>query len=253
MLERVRKSIEFRIWGPLNRKSNEIGLLPITSYPLSPEQVIYVSHRYKFFYYEVPKAACSSIKFFIVQIDGIEKDGPGVHSLKIPTLSSFEARSALYKNYFYFTFVRNPYDRLVSCYVDKVHRPALLNREDYLFSSGEYKEFLNRYGKLDFKQMSFGDFVEFVTRIPDRHCNRHFMPQHYLVDPDKVDFIGHLENFDRDFLHLRKQVGLPDDAPYPEKLNATRHDHYRTYYNDELREMVARKYNRDLEIFNYDF
>jgi len=253
MLEKLGKYVRYRVWAPLNRTSNEIGLFPITSCPLSPQQVAFISHKHKFIYYEVPKAACSSIKFFIVQIDEIKRDRPGIHSLNIPTIPSFEARLTLYQSYFHFTFVRNPYDRLVSCYVDKVHRPALLGREDHLFSDGEYREFLSRYGKLDFKKMSFGDFVRFVNRIPDRHCNRHFMPQNCLLDLDKLDFIGRIENFDQDFLCLRKQIGLSDDAPYPEKLNATEHDPYRTYYDDELREIAARKYARDLEVFNYDF
>jgi len=231
-----------------------MGLLPITSYRLHPVGVCYISHKHKFVYYSVPKAGCTSIKLFIGILDGIEGaslslPAPNIGSLRIPKLSLAEARSTLYKDYFHFTFVRNPYDRLLSCYIDKVYETALYNT----ITNGEFDSFLRQYGKLGWKKMAFGDFVQFVTRVPDRHCNKHFMPQHYLLNLDLLDFIGHFENLNQDFLYVKKQIGVSDDTPQLQKLNASRHGPYQSYYNDKLRKMVARKYARDLEIFNYGF
>jgi len=253
---RVQSLLDTKLWKPLNYSKNKAVPLPITSYPLPDNRgVAFVSHNHQFIYYEVPKAACSSIKLFIGTIDGIIENLPrNVHSLPIPKLSLPEARLTLYKDYFHFTFVRNPYDRLLSCYIEKVYEPGSgLRNRPFKFPNGEFNEFLRHYGQLEFRKMSFGDFIQFVTRVPNRHCNKHFIPQHCLLNLDVLDFIGHIENFDQDFLYVRKQIGLSDDIPQPQKMNASKHSHYQSYYNDKLRKMVACKYARDLEIFNYDF
>lgn len=236
-----------------NQKKNETGLFTVTSYPSFPAPRVsgFVSHKHEFIYYSIPKAACTTLKSFIINVDDIER-GPSVHTTDIPVLSSSESRSPLYKNYFHFTFVRNPYDRLLSCYMDKVSCPASSDLTDPVFINGEYREFLNKYGNLGFKKMSFGDFVRFVTKISDKHCDPHFASQHSLLNLDSLDFIGRLEDFDRDFSHVKEKLSLSDNIK-PERLMTTKHDHYRSYYNDELRRMVAQKYPKDIEIFNYDF
>lgn len=236
-----------------NRRKNETGLFPVTSYPSYPAPRVhgFVSHKHKFVYYPVPKAACTTLKSFLIKVDNIER-GPSVHLTNIPVLSFSEIRSPLYKNYFHFTFIRNPYDRLLSCYMDKVLCPASSDLTDRWFINGENRTFLNQYGKLGFSKMSFDDFVRFVTKISDKHCNPHFAPQHSLLDLDSLNFIGRLENFDQDFFHVKEKLSLSDNIK-PERLMTTKHDPYRTYYNDETRSLVAKKYAKDIEIFNYDF
>jgi len=131
------------------------------------------------------------------------------------------------------------------CIRARVLTPAL--------SNGENGHFVTSYGHLvGFKKMSFSDFVHFVTQIPDEHCDLHFAPQHRLLDLETLDFIGRFENFDQDFSYIKEQISLSDDIK-PEKLNSSKHGPYQNYYDDELRRMVAEKYARDLEIFNYDF
>jgi len=221
-------------------------------YPYLPPVYGFVSHKHKFIYYPIPKAACTTIKSFIITIDEIKR-GPSVHTTTMPRVVFPENKFQIYKDYFHFTSVRNPYDRLLSCYIEKVYNPALSNRTDGAFINGENREFIRWYGNcVGFKKMSFSDFVHFVTQIPDEHCDPHFAPQHRLLDLETLDFIGRLENFDQDFSYIKEQISLSDDVK-PEKLMATKHGPYQNYYDDELRKMVAEKYARDLEIFNYDF
>jgi len=247
--------LDHRLWKPLNRRKNETGLFPITSCSLSLPRPsgAYISHKHKVVYYTIPKAACTTIKLFIGLIEGTAtwKDNP--HELSMLRLSLPEARSILYKDYFHFTFVRNPYDRLLSCYMDKIYEVGLCDHDDREFANGEFRQFLVEYGRLGYREMSFADFIWFVTRVPDRHCDRHFIPQHYLLNLDLLNFVGHFENLNQDFLYVRKQIGLSDDTLQLQKINASKHGPYQNYYNDKLRKMVARKYARDLEIFNYDF
>jgi len=219
--------------------------------PSTRSALCFVSHKHKFIYYRISKVAHTTIKSFIITIDEINRTSNkrnrelNVTETQVPGMCFPENRSPKYKDYFHFTFVRNPFDRLLSCYMSKVYSLAHSNVESL--------QFVEAYGHLvGFKKMSFSDFVHFVTQIPNEHCDHHFAPQHRLLDLETLDFIGRFENFDQDFSYVKEQILLSDDI-MPERLNTTKHDPYQNYYDDELHRMVAEKYARDLEIFNYDF
>jgi hypothetical protein len=145
-----------------------------------------------------------------------------------------------------FTFVRNPFDRLVS----------------------EYK-----YRKLDVRH-SFKDFV--LNRLPsDEFLNdtRHIVPQsRYLFDENEallVDFVGRFENLNQDFATICEALNFDDRVlPYVNKtkrsysvkdkvkrflVSGGEKNSYRDYYDQSLVKTVSRIYEEDLNNFNYDF
>lgn len=105
-----------------------------------------------------------------------------------------------------FTFVRDPYARIVSAWRDKI----ILRRK----GSGINDQVL-------YEQLSdFGNFVEWVLSQDKERINPHFRPQTILV-PENVDFIGRLESFDADLRHLFGRLGLGDlpKAPHHNRSN----------------------------------
>ena len=141
-------------------------------------------------------------------------------------------------NSFSFTFVRNPWARVVS-----MHR------------------FSGKQGYID-KDMA-GNFEAYVDMIcnftktedPEKKLKKHFYPQvDWLKDNDgniKVDFIGRFENLHDDFDRLCEALGEKGQL---KKLNvAWPPMDYRECYTDELIEKVGEYYKEDIDYFGYSF
>ena len=137
--------------------------------------------------------------------------------------------------------MRNPLDRLLSCYAQKiVYHQRELGMPSLLW----------RYGSRFDRDMSFAEFVHAVAEIPDRLSDIHFRSQHtffYHRDQLMVDFVGRFETLQTDWGSLRERFGLP---PLPHQ-NRSRHDPYQQAYSPALAAVAAQRYERDIELFGY--
>jgi hypothetical protein len=139
---------------------------------------------------------------------------------------------------FKFAFVRNPWDLQVSSFHHiRRERPHLLG------AHRGFDSFLRH--KLD----------------PDRPYQFHIdtsieLQTDYLVDLHGrviVDFIGHYERIEEDYAEVCRRIGIAP-RPLPHRRRAVdRERDYRSYYNDETRELVARHFARDVEMLGYRF
>lgn len=130
-----------------------------------------------------------------------------------------------------FTFVRNPWDRMVSNWKMFTTQPARI--EQLRSMTG------NDLGKFD-------DFVHFAIGM----SNHHWQPQS-MFTPEELDFIGKLETFDDDMNRLRELIG---EAPLNlKKQNTTQRKRYQEYYSSSLVDVVADFYKEDIEKFGFSF
>lgn len=148
-----------------------------------------------------------------------------------------------------FSFVRNPWARLVSAYRQKVH-------EDYACKkmvNGVYKGFLDS-GVPVHKNMSFAAFCEVVCAIPDMRTDKHLRSQSSFVirkGVPIVSFLGKVETMESDWSKLMDRVGLDFKLAH---LNHTSHQHYSNYFTDtRLINLVGDRYAVDVRNFDYDF
>jgi hypothetical protein len=138
-----------------------------------------------------------------------------------------------FRDYFKFSFVRNPWDRMVSEY--KYRFPAR-----------------NR----DFKTFLFSQVSHPVWSDNYRHV---MMQAEYLFDEQGqllVDFVGRYEQLHADFVTVCQRLQLNDgELPHVNKAShqGDERRHYSEYYDSESREFVADRFRRDVTAFKYEF
>lgn len=229
------------------------------------DDIVYIKN-YKCAYFAIPKVANSSLKGVAVQLLGdlipkdIQRIDKPIFSLRDEAarvrmkheniLVNFEylrQQQAVYK----FTFVRNPWDRLLSCYSNKI-----------LKSGEEKKNFVNGVAQplLRFKcfygGMPFSEFAKKVSSIPDQIADIHFKSQYLFLTDEKgrcaVDFIGKFEQLESDFKFLSEQLDFPSEIELPHYIKSN-HKNYTEYYTEELIEIVAKRYAKDIALYKYTF
>jgi len=134
-----------------------------------------------------------------------------------------------YNKLFKFAFVRNPWDRLVSRYAHLL-RSKDRRRHEFISSLEKFEDFL----QWEMQRDSANQFP-YVT---DEQGNQ------------IVDFVGHYETLAEDFAKVCAKLKIQATLPH---ANVSEHRDYRTYYTPETREFVAKKFQRDIEMFGYDF
>ncbi len=146
-----------------------------------------------------------------------------------------------YDSYYKFTFVRNPWDRLVSSYTFLKH--GGYNDQDASWS----REHLSAH-------RDFRSFVRNSLTPEMIYAKQHFIPQwEYVVDrrgKNAMDFLGRFEALEADVNHVAQRLGVNMNLP---RTNTSPRGDYRTYYDDPCAEIVARLYARDIEMFGYKF
>jgi chondroitin 4-sulfotransferase 11 len=212
-------------------------------------------HRYKCMYFPVPKAATSSIKRLIAEMDGRRADGNPHHDITLDRV--WAKHASQYADYLAFTVVRNPWDRLVSCFTDKVAGrltdPTFRGRYSVHEGFARYNQIFRR--ELFRPDMSFAEFVRVVAWIPDALADEHFRSQYRMVSTPGGSLLTErmikFEDLHAGMTELLHELGAT--AFDIEHMHRTRHSDYRSFYSNQTREQVGRMYMRDIKLFDYQF
>ena len=141
------------------------------------------------------------------------------------------------RTYFKFTFVRNPWDRLVSAY-------------HYLRRGHP----ISKIAGIVAESPGFTDFVKTRLRDPLVAADVHLRPQcSFLLDEAgrlSVDFLGRFETLERDFSTVARRLRLDRTLP---RRNTSAHPDSQRCYDEESRAIVAEVYRQDIELFGYRF
>jgi len=203
-----------------------------------------VCNKNKLVYIVNSKAACSSIKQSMLSLSGCNVNGEDywdIHRVAADRGYVKNKLSEEEKRYYFFTFVRSPFTRLASLYLNKFCDQKNISEKGF-----EYKEYL---GGIFDRNDSFERFLTKISRIPDVLCDRHFKPQVYLVKQEavKIDFVGKFENSNEDYTVLRERFGLRE----LNVINQSASYNLRDLYTQKTLDLVATRYAEDIEQFGY--
>ncbi len=137
-----------------------------------------------------------------------------------------------------FALVRNPFHRIVSVYLD-------------LFdSSGNHFSYESYWFGILQSKMSFQEFVDTISQVPDFFKGPHFAPQHYiLANVTKLNNIFYFR-IDKDQQALanfltKHGINLPHQNKHSGSYN------YLSFYNIDLVGKVYNMYKQDVMSFDY--
>ena len=226
-----------------------------------------VNHKHKFVYIHVPKTAgCSIGRTLYKSLNIVDKryEGFKIHH-------DYLTKEIL-EEYFVFTFVRNPWDRIWSQYK---FRPFLFDYypfndvvpnlekhfKEYYITDVENPHERVRFNTAQLRADWYAEFVHLPTQTE-------FLKGKYNDGIDKfpyLDYVGRFENLQNDFDNICEKIGIaPVKLPH-ENISPTINDswsnpieptpvnHYSEVYSEKNIEYIRKKYNDDIMNFNYEY
>jgi len=218
----------------------------------NPISNIVLLEEHKIGYIPVPKSGCSSIKLAIAEFLNLGIPKNRIHAnLKMEKIKS----KSDYPDFFIFSIVRNPIDRLFSAYKSKIAKKR--NQIGPTLKNGAQKALADYYGNAFYGGMTFEQYIATVCKIKDLHSDEHFRSQHFILHDRNAkplfDFVGKLENLQEDILYLSQHHNLPlkNVGHFGNKAKYIS-DNLQEVYNDKnLKDKIYSRFELDFTTFNY--
>ncbi len=227
-----------------------------------------ISHKHKAIFVHIPKVAGQSIETVFLKDLGLNwktrkplllmpndqaENGPPrlAHLTSVEYVKYHYLSEELFKNYFKFSFVRNPWDRVVSFYkflyyvkgvkfevfVKKI-LPGLVNKNDFFFKS-----------QYDYLYCKGVPCVDFIGRFEN-------LNEDFSKVLDKLGFSNlELQHINKSKLKKRKysNIKIIFKQLSISAGKQTIYSSYRSFYNQESIDIIAELYQNDIECFQYTF
>ena len=215
-----------------------------------------ISTQKKFLFIHVPKTGGNSIQSIlldyyddvIVTVDGPDK----FQSLKIvdskyntskhSSLARYKSAldSRTYHSLFKFSTIRNPWEKVISYYFSPHFGvPQEWDRNKFIRLVGSIKTL--RYYICE---------ISFLERVLTHVGGITIHGGHHKLARD-IDFLMRFEHLSDDFGLVCKKLGIPYSG-LPKRNSSARH-HYSKYYDEELKEIVRKKFKDEIALGNYTF
>lgn len=259
-----------------------------------PEDTYLIDQSRHLIYIPIPKVACTSLKVWFLKTSPDLDIQPDPASWKVNAWLGNEGNRYLLQDFaplqddrmFRFAFVRNPWSRLVSSYLNRiVGRGTEYRRVMKKLSRGGWYRFDRRalyYARKRLRGVGWPEraevtFREFVMRevavTSAKEMDPHWRPQCMFLGSHELDFVGRFERLAEDLGVLGQKLGIGTDLPelnrsqYVDRSNGEcfadctqaqlramlARPRYQQFYTPDLVDEVARVYANDLDRFGYDF
>jgi hypothetical protein len=226
------------------------------------------SHDDKFIYVHIPKSAGTFIKHYL--LSNIEEDYKSNQNQQDydsqyrttceRALNAVVNEVPDWREYFKFTIVRNPFDRVVSMFAyiggwkydyfikNNINSPVMEHVEAFrrFYLNDDFDGFLvEAYENERIRKFHIGYYDNYVDRLT----------VHGKVAIDKF---YKMEEMDSCLKDLQQRFGFSSDKAFNDwRQNSSaeyrKRCHYSKYYSDFAKDLVSDHFKRDLEFFGYEF
>jgi chondroitin 4-sulfotransferase 11 len=191
-----------------------------------------INHEKKCIFIHIPKTGGTSIWNGIIE----RSHNPNLH------VQHFDLKhevSDTTRDYFKTSFVRNPWDRLVSIY--------------FYYKNGGNKGATDRriqrsvpetFEKFCYSDIIIGDSGKSSTIDATKSMSTFFNSD------INMDFIGKFENIEEDFEIIKRKLNITSHLIHIRKGN---HKPYQHYYNQSTEQHIGEIFKTDITKFNYNF
>ena len=140
---------------------------------------------------------------------------------------------------FSFCFIRNPFDRLVSCWINRI-------------------TYLNKIANKELEKVSFSEFIKKIKEIPDSKADEHFRSQTWFMkknDEFIFDFIGRVEYIEDDWKIVSDKIGIQyTEIPHIKKSRKDSGEYNKHFQNNKnLINIVKKRFEEDFELLDYKY
>jgi len=186
-----------------------------------------------YIYQPIPKTGCTTMRKAVSSWDNLSIVVDRPHGE--PVDHAFERYCDIgadkWSKSFKFTFVRNPFSRMVSAWC-------------YLGIKKTFNEFVKEF----LTKVKVNNKETYISNSPEFHVSSYFCSKFHIQD---MNYIGRTEKLQEDFNTVCDKIGIPKQKlPHS---NKTDHKHYTKYYDEETKQIVAEKFAKDIEYFGYKF
>ncbi|MGC2166207.1 MAG: sulfotransferase family 2 domain-containing protein [Gallionella sp.] len=202
-----------------------------------------ISHSKRFIFTHIPKTAGTSVSSVLSQYGIFLQGKQNFESVYFKHLEACRLKTTMgdeFENYFRFSFVRSPWTWLVSNYEYNrgLHRPFV--RKSHYGVYGCIPEWAEK--------MNFSNWVPWwIETFRPSQCSM-------LVDADGKLLMNEVYKFESlayDFEKLCDRLEIVTEGQLPHLIVSSRSKDIREYYDDATRELVAKHFARDFELFGY--
>ena len=121
-------------------------------------------------------------------------------------------------------FIRNPLERLVSAFRNKLEKPLeiwnIYNQTFQMitrsiiqrYHPGDYKRWIDSKGSFELK-LDFHTYIRWIVDTPNQKLNEHFSPVIHIAQPCRVryNFYGNFKQFSSDMHKVMDKLSVPSE------------------------------------------
>jgi len=201
-----------------------------------------ISHELKCIFIHIPRTAGSSIERALINDDWWTVESKTKHLIASQAKKIY---SEYWNDYFKFSFVRDPYSRMLSMTTfDKIRK--MYYGDTVSFTGIITDQHINEYKKL------FGhliliehDYRFYKRKEVENETHRENCVYGNILD-EPIDYIGKFETLEEDFKNLCNTLGLRE-----KELGKFSHSPHEHSLSVEAKSLVSELYDKDFLTYNY--